>query len=181
MTGLFIIVVLLIIVALRTFPNSDKDATLFEEQKRQKEEEDIKKIHERQIANLMFSIMSILAKEGFRPKNQENAILFKYEGNTFVVYFDDRDPNFFCIEHCICSFDKKEEEDVLKIASKLNSNHKYSRIFITDDYFVYVRTAVSIIDHSNIHIEFWRGFNFILSIAHDFWEKTNYIKNISPN
>ncbi|MGE0143358.1 MAG: hypothetical protein AB7I19_05535 [Planctomycetota bacterium] len=42
-------------------------------------------------------IRDFLAKQGFRPQVRDDYVLFKYEGGTFLLPFDEEDPNFFRI------------------------------------------------------------------------------------
>jgi hypothetical protein len=147
----------------------------------QKTNEQIKKDNEKNVADLMYSITSTLAKEGFRPENHEDAITFKYEGDYFIVRFEENDSTFFRIEYHIYSFDKQEEYEMLKIVNDLNWRFKHSRILIDDNLCVLVRTAYGVNEASNIEDDFWRVFNATLSAAHEFRTKMDYKRNISLN
>jgi hypothetical protein len=143
--------------------------------------ENMQKSNEENVADLMDSISSTLAKEGFRPENHEGVIVFKYEGDFFVVRFEENDLTFFRIEYHIYSFDKQEEYEMLKIVNDLNWISKHSRILIDDDFRIYVRTAYRVNEASNIEDDFWRVFNSTLSAARDFRRKMDYKRTISLN
>jgi hypothetical protein len=156
----------------------NKEMAMTEQESNSKQ---IKKENERKIADLMYSITSTLAKEGFRPENHENAIIFKYEGDLFIVHFEEDDPTLFGIDYHIYSFDKQEEYEVLKIVNDLNWRFKYTRFLINDDFHVYVRMAYGVNEASNIEDDFWRMLNAMLSAAHAFRTKMDYKRNISLN
>jgi hypothetical protein len=186
MTAFIILTVICIIVSIIVYygycrKKREKDINILKEENMHKTDEQIKNDNEKSLADLMYSITSILAKEGFRPENHERAIAFKYEGDYFIVLFVENEPTFFYIDYHVYSFDRQEEYDVLKVVNDLNWKFKYSRILIDDDYRIYVRTVYAVNEASNIEDVFWRVFNATLSAARDFRTKMDYKKDVSLN
>ena len=49
-------------------------------------------------------LFSYLSDEGFRPKlDDEGDIVFKYEGDTYIVIFNENDPDFASLNKYLIS------------------------------------------------------------------------------
>ena len=134
------------------------------------------------MVDLMFEVTQILTSEGFKPEIQEDdSILFKYEGEMFIVFFDKQDPHAILLDSRIYSFDDENEENIFRLANKVNFKMKYARIFILEN-FVYVRADVFFIhDYTKLKDTFLRMFRAVLVTRDEFIEKVLLSKNVSLN
>jgi len=81
-------------------------------------------------------IINYLAEEGYRPKIDEDGdIVFKVEGGTYFVSFDEKDPNFFSIVYPnFWEIESEEErERVLENSSEANAKCKAAKIYVVKD------------------------------------------------
>lgn len=70
------------------------------------------------------AVHSFLSDEGFRPKYVEDNIIFKYEGDTYVMFFDDDKDDYSSINKFITGVDFSDDYilDIYKIVNKINSD-----------------------------------------------------------
>ena len=77
-----------------------------------------------------------LSKEGFSPNVDDvNDVVFKFEGRTYVIQVDARDPEFFrLIYPNFWSLESEQErQSAAVVAAEVNCGLKVAKVFMTDD------------------------------------------------
>lgn len=81
--------------------------------------------------------LDFLVEQGFAPKiDNDNDVVFKYEGKTFLISIDEQDeqyfrlifPNFWSVS------DTTELSKALKVANDVNSSIKVATVIIVKDH-----------------------------------------------
>ena len=124
--------------------------------------------------NIGILCFNFLRSEGYLPQiNQVDDIIFKAEGNTFIVMIDENDeqflnlilPNFYQIEGNL------ELNKAFRVANIVNQNVKVGKIIISNNKHVWAIAEQFIDSTPDLEDFFKRTIRAVLRAAEDFQSK----------
>lgn len=79
-------------------------------------------------------IFSFLGDEGFRPKRDgDGDIVFKYEGDTYIVIFNENDPDYVSLnKYLSLDFNDNKALEVYKLLNKVNYDYIVGKCVLRD-------------------------------------------------
>lgn len=116
-------------------------------------------------------IFDYLSDEGYRPSYDDDGdILFKHEGNGYVVLFKDQDPDYTSLsEFFSIDFPDNQLFDVLKIINKVNAEYILGKIFLLEKDDKFLRLQVdSFGSAEDFKNNFSRYLNILTQMEKDF-------------
>lgn len=117
------------------------------------------------------AVYKFLSEEGFRPQiDQDGDIVFKAEGDTYVICFSENDSDFMTIRKYL-NIDPGQDISVYKLAHDITSNYKVGKcIIIGDDELTLLLAVETLEDMTNFRKNFERYLTIIKEMEGDFAE-----------
>jgi len=118
-----------------------------------------------------------LAEEGFRGTLDEDGdIEFKYEGDKYILYIEEDDPEYFRLQSgYACDIETDEDTfNHLLAANAVNTEYKLGRIFVRlEKKLVLLETALFLSTPDSFKPFFKRCLGILQSMISDFADKLN--------
>jgi len=119
--------------------------------------------------------LDFLAEEGFKGiPDEDGDIEFKYEGDKYILYIEDDDPQYFRLQSGY-SCDIESDEDTIHhliAANAVNTEYKLGRIFLRlEKKLVLLETPLFLANPDDFKPFFMRCLGILQSMISDFADK----------
>ncbi len=116
-------------------------------------------------------VLMFLRKEGFCPTVEEFGIVFKYQMKNFIFFNNEGDDEFFqLVMPGIFSVDEDNLELALKACSKMNSDVKVAKAFVSDHEDVWLAFEILLDQTPEVESIVPRALNTLLHAQGCFYE-----------
>jgi len=116
-----------------------------------------------------------LSEEGYKSVMDEDGdIEFKYEGDRYIIFIEDKDPQYFRLQTGF-TFDIKSDEEILahlNAANDVNSEYKLGRAYIRiDKEVVMFEISLMFAQPEDFKLFFKRNLDILQSMVSDYADK----------